>query len=197
MNVEGSNPFARSMFSKVFSFRGFCRNGILNAMNPGLGLYRHALTRENFQFARQAGATHIVAHLVDYFRGSAPDSNGDQPRDSESGRGFAGDGGKLWSVEELLALRKAIETEGLKLEVIENFDPAHWHDALLDGPKKKEQFEGLKIMIRALRIVKRNGFQGVLIPDHTPKMSCAAPRHASMAFAPGYMRAALQLIEKE
>jgi len=40
-------------------------------MNLGLGLYRHALTRENFQFARQAGATHIVARLVDYFKGRA------------------------------------------------------------------------------------------------------------------------------
>src|SRR3974377_212429 len=40
-------------------------------MKLGLGLYRHMLTRENFQFARQAGATHIVAHLVDYFQGGA------------------------------------------------------------------------------------------------------------------------------
>ena len=34
-------------------------------MKLGLGLYRHMLTRENFQFARQAGATHLVIHLVD------------------------------------------------------------------------------------------------------------------------------------
>jgi hypothetical protein len=33
----------------------------------GLGLYQHMLTPENFRFARQAGATHIVAHLIDYF----------------------------------------------------------------------------------------------------------------------------------
>ena len=33
----------------------------------GLGLYRHMLTPENFRFARQAGATHIVPHWVDYF----------------------------------------------------------------------------------------------------------------------------------
>ena len=31
-------------------------------MKLGLGLYRNMLTRENFRFARQAGATHIVAH---------------------------------------------------------------------------------------------------------------------------------------
>lgn len=36
-------------------------------MKLGLGLYRQMLTPENFRFARQAGATHIVAHWVDYF----------------------------------------------------------------------------------------------------------------------------------
>ena len=36
-------------------------------MKIGLGLYRHMLTPENFRFARQAGATHIVAHWVDYW----------------------------------------------------------------------------------------------------------------------------------
>jgi len=52
-------------------------------------------------------------------------------------------------------------------------------------------------MIRVLRILKKNKFDGVLIPDHTPQMSCDAPWHAGMAFAMGYMRAALQTIEKE
>jgi hypothetical protein len=37
-------------------------------MKPGLGLYRHMLTEDNLSFARQAGATHIVPHLVEYFR---------------------------------------------------------------------------------------------------------------------------------
>jgi mannonate dehydratase len=37
-------------------------------MKLGLGLYRHMLTADNFAFAKQAGATHIVAHLTDYFR---------------------------------------------------------------------------------------------------------------------------------
>src|ERR1022692_1706767 len=106
-------------------------------MKLGLGLYRHMLTRENFQFARQAGATHIVAHLVDYFKGSALNPRDNQPTGTEHGWGMAGDPDELWSLEELLELRRAIEAEGLKLEAIENFDPAHWHDVLLDGPKKK------------------------------------------------------------
>ena len=36
-------------------------------MKIGLGLYRHMLTRDYYDFARQAGCTHVVAHLVDYF----------------------------------------------------------------------------------------------------------------------------------
>ena len=52
-------------------------------------------------------------------------------------------------------------------------------------------------MLRVLRILKRNGFDGVLIPDHTPQMTCGAPWHAGMAYALGYMRAALQTLERE
>jgi mannonate dehydratase len=35
----------------------------------------------------------------------------------------------------------------------------------------------------------------VLIPDHTPQMTCRAPWHAGMAYAMGYLRAALRMIE--
>src|SRR5512138_2848974 len=119
-------------------------------MHLGLGLYRHMLTRENFQFARQAGATHLVAHLVDYFRGGAHDPNDNQPTGTEQGWGLAGDPERLWTIEELSALRRALEAEGLKLEAIENFDPAHWHDVLLDGPKRPQQIENVKTIIRRL-----------------------------------------------
>jgi mannonate dehydratase len=66
-------------------------------------------------------------------------------------------------------------------------------------PTYKETFidDGDIDMLRVLRILKRNGFEGVLIPDHTPQMTCAAPWHAGMAFAMGYMRAALRAIEAE
>src|SRR6185436_12314011 len=119
-------------------------------MKLGLGLYRHMLTRENFQFARQAGATHVVAHLVDYFKGGAHGAHDDQPTGTDQGWGRAGDPGHLWTLEELVALRKAVAAEGLVLEAIENFDPAHWHDVLLDGPKKKTQLENIKTLIRRL-----------------------------------------------
>ena len=87
-------------------------------MKLGLGLYRHMLTRDNFQFARQAGATHIVAHLVDYFKGGAHNPRDNQPTGTERGWGQAGDPNTLWSLEELIEIRRAMEAEGLKLEAI-------------------------------------------------------------------------------
>lgn len=119
-------------------------------MKLGLGLYRHMLTRENFQFARQAGATHIVAHLVDYFRGGSHQTRDDQPTGTDRGWGIAGDPNQLWTLEELVALRRNIEAEGLKLEAIENFDPAHWHDILLDGPKRAQHVENVKTILRRM-----------------------------------------------
>jgi mannonate dehydratase len=119
-------------------------------MKLGLGLYRHMLTRENFQFARQAGATHIVAHLVDYFRGGMHGKHDDQPTGTDYGWGLAGDPDKLWTLEELVAIRREAESAGLKLEAIENFDPAHWHDILLDGPKRALHIENVKVIIRRL-----------------------------------------------
>jgi mannonate dehydratase len=56
--------------------------------------------------------------------------------------------------------------------------------------------EGDVDMIRLLRILHKNKYEGVLIPDHTPSMSCDAPWHAGMAYALGYMRAAMQIIEE-
>src|SRR5690606_16721801 len=49
---------------------------------------------------------------------------------------------------------------------------------------------------RILQILHRNGFDGVVIPDHTPDMSCDAPWHAGMAFALGYLRAAMRVVEQ-
>lgn len=117
-------------------------------MKLGLGLYRHMLNRENFRFAKQAGASHIVAHYVDYFQGGALNSREDQPTGSQTGWGSAGDPDSIWSFEELDRLRKEVESEGLALEALENFDPAHWHDILLDGPKKELQMENIKRLIR-------------------------------------------------
>jgi len=119
-------------------------------MKLGIGLYKHMLTRENFQFARQAGASHVVVHLVDYFRGGGGGNRDDQPTGTDLGWGLAGDPERLWPLDELVALRREIEAEGLRLEAVENFDPAHWHDVLLDGPKRERHLENVKEIIRRL-----------------------------------------------
>ena len=117
-------------------------------MKLGLGLYKHQLDREHFQFAKQCGCTHLVIHLVDYFRSSRSNRPGDQPVGDDTGWGLAGDPERLWTFEEIAAIKKEISAAGLELAAIENFDPAHWHDVLLDGPKKFQQIENLKQIIR-------------------------------------------------
>jgi mannonate dehydratase len=117
-------------------------------MKLGLGLYRHQLNEEHYRFAKQCGCSHIVAHLVDYFRSSRSNRPGDQPVGDDTGWGVAGDADKLWSYDELVGLKRQIRAAGLELEAIENFDPAHWHDVLLDGPKKRLHLENVKTIIR-------------------------------------------------
>ena len=115
-------------------------------MKLGFGLYRHMLNEQHYKFAKQCGATHLVIHLVDYF-GHNRDS-ADQPIGGAEGWGKAGNPNEIWSLEELISIKKDINNYGLELEAIENFDPAHWHDILLDGPKKKIQIENLKQLIK-------------------------------------------------
>ncbi|MDO6432211.1 mannonate dehydratase [Flavitalea sp. BT771] len=117
-------------------------------MKLGLGLYRHMLNRRHYDFARQCGCTHVVVHLVDYFNKGGQENKNNQPIGGDGGWGIAGDPNKLWTVEELLALKKEINEAGLVLEAIENFDPAHWHDILLGGAGRAKQMEGLKETIR-------------------------------------------------
>ena len=117
-------------------------------MKLGLGLYRHQLNAEHYRFAKQCGCTHLVIHLVDYFRSSRSNLPGDQPVGDDSGWGLACDPDQIWSYAVLAAAKREINAAGLELEAIENFDPAHWHDVLLDGPKKAQQLENLKQLIR-------------------------------------------------
>tara|TARA_R110002049_G_scaffold33535_30_gene110502 strand:+ start:5444 stop:6505 length:1062 start_codon:yes stop_codon:yes gene_type:complete len=117
-------------------------------MKLGFGLYKHMLTVDNYKFAKQCGATHLVIHLVDYFGHSYKNENNNQPVGKSEGWGKSGIGTPIWSLEELVAIKKEINEQGLELEAIENFDPSHWHDILLDGPKKEEQMEDIKQLIR-------------------------------------------------
>jgi mannonate dehydratase len=59
-------------------------------------------------------------------------------------------------------------------------------------PHYRETFidEGDVDMLRILAILHRNRFDGVVIPDHSPQMTCSAPWHAGMAHTIGFMLAA-------
>ena len=120
-------------------------------MKIGLGLYRHMLTRDYYDFARQAGCTHVVVHLVDYFNQAAANPRDNQPTGGKyEPWGVAGDPERLWTVAELKVLREEIEGAGLVWAAIENLDPAHWHDILLDGPQRPQQIEKVKTIIRRM-----------------------------------------------
>jgi mannonate dehydratase len=47
-------------------------------------------------------------------------------------------------------------------------------------------------MVKALKILKRNGYEGVIIPDDTPEITCNAP-----ACRNGYMKSVLRTMEME
>ncbi len=115
-------------------------------MKIGFGLYRHMLDDAHYAFARQCGATHVVVHMCDYFRGSERTSRADQPVGDGSGWGIAE--GRVWSADELIAIREAMAKHGLTFYAIENFDPAQWDHILFDGPRRDEQMAGLQQLIR-------------------------------------------------
>ena len=116
-------------------------------MKLGLGLYRSLLTDDNYKFAKQAGVTHLVVHLVDYFKGKDPVLTSGSPN---TGWGITQNQNKPWTEDDLRGIKRSIESNGLTWEAIENFDPAHWHDILLDGPKKHQQMEALKRTIQTI-----------------------------------------------
>jgi len=115
-------------------------------MKIGFGLYHHQLTDDNFQFARQCGATHLVIHLVNYFHVQTAQDN--QPVGENQGWGTAGHSTDLWQIDTLIELKKRIELHDLELFAIKNFDPAHWYDVILAGPRREEQLEQLKQIVR-------------------------------------------------
>lgn len=75
----------------------------------------------------------------------------------------------------------------------------HFRNVKGQVPVYRETFvdEGDIDMLRLLSVLHRNNYRGVLIPDHTPYVTCDAPWHAGMAFALGYMRAAIVAVETE
>ena len=75
----------------------------------------------------------------------------------------------------------------------------HLRNVVGKVPHYRETFidEGDVDMIRILPILQRNHFDGVILPDHTPQMTCAAPWHAGMAHTIGFVEAALAMLGKQ
>jgi len=88
-------------------------------------------------------------------------------------------------------------TEGNIYEAVDHYSKQgkiayiHLRNVVGKVPHYRETFidEGDVDMIRILTILHRNRFDGVIIPDHTPQMTCTAPWHAGMAHTLGFMLA--------
>jgi mannonate dehydratase len=114
-------------------------------MKIGLTLFGDLLSRDGARFAAQLGATHVVVHLTRYANGADPTTylaGGVGP--------ILGDcsGACLWSLEEMAAIVAMLREFGLEIAALENFSPNFWFDVLLDGPRRREQMEGLKRLVR-------------------------------------------------
>ncbi|GAA1684797.1 mannonate dehydratase [Microbacterium lacus] len=111
-------------------------------MKVGLGIPGPILNDETLIFARQAGATHIVAHFVSGLLGEKEDTwlRGGLRRSYEND--------PRYDYESLVELRDRASEQGLTLESIENFAPADWYDVLLDGPRRDEQMDRVKQVVR-------------------------------------------------
>lgn len=88
-------------------------------------------------------------------------------------------------------------------EVVEHFVKTgrihyvHLRNVVGRMPQYRETFldDGYVDMQRILRILKEGGFDGVVIPDHTPFASTSSPWHTGMAWALGWIRASLRAID--
>ena len=73
----------------------------------------------------------------------------------------------------------------------------HFRNVRGQIPSYDEVFidDGYVDMYKALKIYYDCGYEGTIIPDHTPVVSSKAPRDTGMAYALGYIRALMQVIE--
>ena len=75
----------------------------------------------------------------------------------------------------------------------------HFRNVRGQFPKFDEVFidEGDVDMLEAMRVYKEVGFDGVIIPDHAPRVAGDSDhRRQGVTFALGYMRALMQMVEK-
>lgn len=114
-------------------------------MKLGLTLSGNRLNRDHARFAAQLGATAIVVHLTQYDRDADPTAylaGGVGPLLGNCA------GETLWTFEQMSGVKAMLAEFGLELAALENFSPNFWYDVLLDGPRRGDQIEALKRLIR-------------------------------------------------
>ena len=107
-------------------------------MKIGLGFYPSTFTDDNLTFAKQVGASHAMMHMPD--ASVMPNEN----------VGY-------WTLDDLKALVRRVESHGLRLEAIENFQAFHWHEVLLGYPGRQKQMDNIK------RTIENMGKAGIPI----------------------------------
>ncbi len=110
-------------------------------MKAGLGIPGPIMGRDTMRFARQIGATHIVAHF-------ASDKGAKLDTDGFSGLERSIEHDERFTYDHLVEVRESACAEGLELAAVENFTAADWSDVLLDGPRRESQMAHLKQIVR-------------------------------------------------
>lgn len=113
-------------------------------MRVGLTLSGDRLSEEGARYASQLGVSDVVIHLTDYAR------NAEGPAYRDGVGPINGDciDVPLWSYDHMAGIVAMLDRHGLKVAAMENLSPNFWSDILLDGPRKHEQMDGLKQLVR-------------------------------------------------
>ena len=115
-------------------------------MRVGLTLFGDHLTEDGARYASQLGVSDIVIHLTQYAR------NADNSAYRAGGVVGPINGEcidvPLWTYDHMAGVVSMLGKHGLKVAALENLSPNFWSDILLDGPKKHEQMDGLKQLVR-------------------------------------------------
>ena len=98
-------------------------------------------------------------------------------------------------IELCLGSIQEMEEEGLesyvdKFSKEDRIGYIHFRNVKGKIPNYIEAFvdEGDINMVNIIKILKKNKYNGVIIPDHTPALNCDAPWHSGMAYAIGYIK---------
>ncbi|MFI0844193.1 mannonate dehydratase [Mesorhizobium sp. IMUNJ 23232] len=115
------------------------------ALRVGLSLHGASLSEQGARFAAQLGVRDVVVHLTNYTRNadsSAYLAGGVGPINGEC------IDAPLWSYDYMAGMVAMLDRHGLSIAAMENISPNFWSDILLDGPRKLEQMEAMKALVR-------------------------------------------------